>query len=53
MKKLLPLILAILTANFWGGCHSTYSEKKLSEQSPPLLRNSSRIYVAIPFDASF
>ena len=35
------------------GCKSTYSEKELSTQAPPVLKSNSRIYVAIPFDATF
>lgn len=35
------------------GCKSTYSEKNLTNEPPPLLRNSSRVYVAVPYDASF
>lgn len=34
-------------------CKSTYSEKDLSSGPPPVLKSNSRIYVAIPFDASF
>jgi hypothetical protein len=40
--------MAVLTA-----CKSTYSEKDLSNEPPPLLKSNSRIYVAIPFDATF
>jgi len=35
------------------GCKSTYSETNVTTEPPPLLGNSSRIYVAVPFDASF
>jgi len=41
------------TPIFFTACHSTYSETNLSTQPPPILRNTSRIYVAIPFDATF
>jgi hypothetical protein len=36
-----------------AGCKSTYSEKNVTAEPPPLLKGSNRIYVAIPFDASF
>jgi hypothetical protein len=39
---------ALLTA-----CKSTYSEKELSSEAPPILKSNTRIYVAIPFDATF
>jgi hypothetical protein len=39
---------AVLTA-----CKSTYQEKDLTNEPPPILKSNSRIYVAIPFDASF
>lgn len=39
---------AVLTA-----CKSTYSEKDLSTTPPPILKSNTRIYVAIPFDATF
>jgi len=42
------LLLAIST-----GCESTYSEKNVTTEPPPLLRSTSRIYIAIPFDATF
>ena len=35
------------------GCKSTYSEKNLTHEAPPMLKSSSRIYVAIPFDATY
>jgi hypothetical protein len=35
------------------GCKSTYSQKDLTTEPPPLLRGTSRIYVAVPYDASF
>jgi Domain of unknown function (DUF4823) len=34
-----------------SACKSTYSEKKLSETAPPLLSNTTRLYIARPFDA--
>ena len=39
---------AVLTA-----CRSTYQEKELTSAPPPILKSNSRIYVAIPFDATF
>jgi len=36
-----------------AGCESTYSQKDVTKEPPPLLRGSNRLYVAIPFDASF
>jgi hypothetical protein len=53
MKKEIILSGLLCVACFVSGCQSTYSEKNLSDQPVPLLRNTSRIYVAIPFDASF
>jgi hypothetical protein len=35
------------------GCTSTYSQKDVTAGAPPLLRTDSRIYIAIPFDATF
>ncbi|HTG45964.1 MAG TPA: DUF4823 domain-containing protein [Verrucomicrobiae bacterium] len=42
------LLLGGLTA-----CQSTYSEKNITKEPPPLLRSNTRAYVAIPFDAMF
>jgi hypothetical protein len=36
-----------------AGCQTKYSEKNLTNEPPPILKSTSRIYVAIPFDASF
>jgi hypothetical protein len=36
-----------------SACKSTYSEKNVTAEPPPLLKANSRIYVAIPFDATF
>jgi hypothetical protein len=44
------LALSVLVVS---GCKSTYSEKDLTTEPPPLLRSNSRVYVAIPFDATF
>lgn len=42
-----------LTAALSTACKSTYTEKNTSNEPPPVLKSTSRIYVAIPFDASF
>jgi hypothetical protein len=47
------LIPILLFAAGGTGCKSTYSEQNMTKEPPPLLRNNSRIYVAMPFDASF
>jgi hypothetical protein len=52
MKALAPLLL-IAAALLQAGCTSTYTEKIPSAEPPPILRSSSRVYVAIPFDATF
>jgi hypothetical protein len=49
-RKFCLLALAALTLM---GCKSTYSEKDNTAGPPPLLRNSSRIYIAVPLDASY
>lgn len=47
-------LIALLAAfAFSTGCKSTYEEKDLTETPPPILKSNSRIYVAIPFDATF
>jgi len=53
MKNLLLCLIVAAAASFLAGCQSTYSEQDLSGGPPPLLQNTSRIYVAIPFDVSF
>lgn len=53
MKNVLLSLIVAVAASFLASCQSTYSEQDLSTSAPPLLRNTSRIYVAIPFDASF
>jgi hypothetical protein len=47
--------VAALTAAFalLTACKSSYSEKEVSNETPPLLKSSTRVYVAIPFDATF
>jgi hypothetical protein len=47
------LSAACLGMLLFTGCKSTYSEKNVTTEPPPLLRNTSRLYVAVPFDASF
>ena len=46
-------LFALIMAAVLCGCSSTYSEKNVTNATPPILRSTSRIYVAIPFDASF
>lgn len=52
MKTIQAFLLTLALA-LHAGCSSTYSEKNLSNEPPPILRSNSRVYVAIPFDASF
>jgi hypothetical protein len=47
------LITFITALTVFTGCKSTYAEKDLTETPPPILKSNSRIYVAIPFDATF
>ena len=35
------------------GCKSTYTEKNTTNEPPPVLKSTSRVYVAIPFDGTF
>lgn len=51
--KKLTFIFALVLAPFLAGCKTSYTEKNLTNEPPPLLKSDSRIYVAIPFDASF
>ena len=51
--KIHNLILIIILSGVGAGCSSTYSEKNTTKETPPILRTTSRVYVAIPFDASF
>ncbi|MGN6385151.1 MAG: DUF4823 domain-containing protein [Verrucomicrobiota bacterium] len=53
MMKWIAIYGWILAALMLTGCKSTFSERNMSNEPPPLLSNTSRIYVAIPFDASF
>lgn len=47
--SLLACVLSLLAT----GCKSTYSDKQVSTEPVPLLRSTSRIYVGMPFDATF
>jgi len=51
--RFIRTFLWLTVATVLVGCKSSYSEKNMTNASPPLLRNDSRIYIAIPFDASF
>lgn len=53
MRSLRKFICIITLAPILAGCKSSYSEKNLTNEPPPILRSNSRIYIAIPFDASF
>jgi hypothetical protein len=48
-KALFALFLVFLLV----GCESTYSEKTVTTSPAPILKSTTRIYVGIPFDASF
>jgi hypothetical protein len=52
IKNIFTSTLA-LTTLFAAGCKSTYSEKNVTNEPPPILKSNSRIYIAIPFDAAF
>jgi hypothetical protein len=47
------ILWTLLTAAMLTACKSTYSEKNTTQEAPPILRTTSRIYIAIPFDSSF
>lgn len=47
------LLLSFFLGIAGTGCKSTYSDRQVSNQPVPLLRSNSRIYVGIPFDATF
>ncbi len=47
------LSFASLFALLLTGCKSTYTETNITSEPPPLLRGNSRLYVAVPYDASF
>lgn len=50
LRNFIALAATVLAVT---GCKSTYSEKNLTNEAPPMLKSSSRIYVAIPFDATY
>jgi hypothetical protein len=53
VKRSIPIWSALALALFGASCKSTYSERNVTSEPPPILRNDSRIYVAMPFDATF
>jgi hypothetical protein len=53
LRKTVCVLITALAAFALAACKSTYSEKNLTNEPPPFLKSTSRIYVAIPFDASF
>ena len=53
MYRAICSLVVSVWALLCSGCSSTYSEKNVTSEPPPLLRNDSRIYVAMPFDATF
>jgi PBP1b-binding outer membrane lipoprotein LpoB len=53
LRKTFSVIAATLAALVLAACETTYTEKNLTNEPPPILKSTSRIYVAIPFDASF
>jgi hypothetical protein len=52
-RSIWGLFCCALAATLLSACTSTYSEKNVTQETPPILRSHSRVYVAIPFDASF
>lgn len=53
MIRLRRFLLGFVCLLSLSACKSTYSEKNVTTEPPPLLRATSRIYVAIPVDATF
>jgi hypothetical protein len=53
LRKIIFACIMAFGALLMSGCQATYSEKNLTNEPPPILKSTSRIYVAIPFDASF
>jgi hypothetical protein len=53
LRKSSSLFAIALAAAVLAACKTSYSEKNLTNEPPPILKSTSRIYVAIPFDASF
>lgn len=45
--------LAIAVVPMLSACKSTYTEKNLTQEPPPILKSNSRIYVGMPFDGTF
>ncbi|MGZ8899594.1 MAG: DUF4823 domain-containing protein [Limisphaerales bacterium] len=50
LRKIFSILSLIL---FFTGCKSSYTENDLTDTPPPILKSNSRIYVAIPFDATY
>jgi hypothetical protein len=46
-------LVVVTCALLLNGCKSTYSEKNVTQEPPPLLGNRVRVYVAMPLDATF
>jgi hypothetical protein len=53
LRKSFTLVALTLVACLLAACKTTYTEKNLTNEPPPMLKSTSRIYVAIPFDATF
>jgi hypothetical protein len=53
LRKKLSVVAMTLAALVLAACETSYKEKNLTNEPPPILKSTSRIYVAIPFDASF
>ena len=53
LKNCIAACALLFLGTMLAGCKSTYSEKSLSNEPIPMLGNRSRIYIAVPFDASF
>ena len=53
LRRSISFFATALVALLATACKTTYTEKNLTSEPPPILRSTSRIYVAIPFDASF
>jgi hypothetical protein len=47
------LAFAVFLPFFLVGCKSTYSEKTVTTAPPPILKSTTRVYIATPFDASY
>ena len=53
LRKSISLFALTVAALVLAACTATHSEKNLTNEPPPILKSTSRIYVASPFDASF